>query len=281
MKELDAAPQTGKGGSVLSRKSKDTDYLSISARVRAMENRLVTRERMERMMEARTRRRGGEGPEPSAAMEELARLTDQPCAGRGAGQGPGRGLTGICAAAVPDKRLVDVFQMKYDYHNTKALIKAEAVGADADLPAHGGRAVELAQVKLTDAFRREELRDLQRYLPHGGGARPRRRWPPPRTRSWPTSSWIRPILQEMIGAAKAVGTPFLDRLCAPAGRCGQPALGGARAPGWGRGAIFSPWPWSPAGALRRATAVPDQGQRADRPLSGPGRWRRLPPWVPV
>ena len=30
-------------------KIRDTDYLTISARVRAMENRLVTRERMERM----------------------------------------------------------------------------------------------------------------------------------------------------------------------------------------------------------------------------------------
>ena len=35
-------------------KIKDTDYLTISARIRAMENRLLTRERMERMLEART-----------------------------------------------------------------------------------------------------------------------------------------------------------------------------------------------------------------------------------
>ena len=32
---------------------KDTDYLAISARVHAMENRLLNRERMERMIEAR------------------------------------------------------------------------------------------------------------------------------------------------------------------------------------------------------------------------------------
>ena len=32
---------------------KDTDYLSISARVRAMETRLLTRERLERMVDAR------------------------------------------------------------------------------------------------------------------------------------------------------------------------------------------------------------------------------------
>ena len=35
-------------------KIRDTDYLTISARVRAMENRLVTRERMERKVEARS-----------------------------------------------------------------------------------------------------------------------------------------------------------------------------------------------------------------------------------
>ena len=31
----------------------------------------------------------------------------------------------------PDKELVDVFKLKYDYHNAKAIIKAEAVGTDA------------------------------------------------------------------------------------------------------------------------------------------------------
>ena len=31
---------------------KDTDYLSVSARVRAMENRLLTRDRMDRMIDA-------------------------------------------------------------------------------------------------------------------------------------------------------------------------------------------------------------------------------------
>ena len=31
----------------------------------------------------------------------------------------------------PDKAIVDVFRMKYDYHNAKSVIKAEAMGADA------------------------------------------------------------------------------------------------------------------------------------------------------
>ena len=35
-------------------KIRDTDYLTISARVRAMENRLVTRERMEQILDAKS-----------------------------------------------------------------------------------------------------------------------------------------------------------------------------------------------------------------------------------
>ena len=31
----------------------------------------------------------------------------------------------------PDRELVDVFKLKYDYHNAKAIIKAEAMGSDA------------------------------------------------------------------------------------------------------------------------------------------------------
>ena len=35
-------------------KLKDTDFLYISTRLRSMENRMLSRERMERMLEART-----------------------------------------------------------------------------------------------------------------------------------------------------------------------------------------------------------------------------------
>ena len=38
----------------MTKKIKDTDYLAVSARVRAMENSLLTRDRMEQVLEART-----------------------------------------------------------------------------------------------------------------------------------------------------------------------------------------------------------------------------------
>ena len=43
----------------MAKRIKDTDYLVISARIRAMENGLLTRERMEQILEARERRRAG------------------------------------------------------------------------------------------------------------------------------------------------------------------------------------------------------------------------------
>jgi len=120
-----------------------------------MENRLVTRERMERMVEARS---DDEAVKVLAecGYEELPALTN-------------RGLDELLSAAraalyrelggaVPDKRLVELFQMKYDYHNAKALVKGAAVGADADrLLMEGGR-WSAAQVK--EAFQRDSLREF-------------------------------------------------------------------------------------------------------------------------
>ena len=136
-------------------KLKDTEYLSISARVRAMENRLLTRERMERMVEARSDEDAakvllecgyGELPTltPGALDELLAKA-------RGA-------VFADLRASVPDPGLLDVFQMKYDYHNAKVLIKAEAMGNDgARLLMDGGR---YPRDKLADGYRRDDLRDL-------------------------------------------------------------------------------------------------------------------------
>ena len=136
-------------------KIKDTDYLTISARIRAMETRLLTRERMERMLDARTDEEAakvlvecGYGELPALTH---AGLDEMLSAARGA-------LYKELKGAVPHRRLLEVFQMKYDYHNAKTLIKAAAVGTEADrLLMEGGRWTA-AQIK--DAFQRDSLRDF-------------------------------------------------------------------------------------------------------------------------
>ena len=191
-------------------KIRDTDYLTISARVRAMENRLVTRERMERMVEARS---DDEAVKVLAecGYEELPALTnrglDELLSAARAAPDPGPEGLPIVGGAVPDKRLVELFQMKYDYHNAKALVKGAAVGADADrLLMEGGR-WSAAQVK--EAFQRDSLREftdpfrravVQARETLNGGNDPQ------------LADFVldRAYFAEMAETARAVGSPFLE-----------------------------------------------------------------------
>ena len=131
----------------MSHRKKDTDYLAISARIRAMENKLLTRERMDRMIEAR------DGAE---AMKLLAEC----------GYDDASGFDGALAQAraevfkdmeqgAPDPRLVEVFQIKYDYHNAKTIIKAQAMGSDPERLLLAGGRYDPAQ--LWDGWKREAL----------------------------------------------------------------------------------------------------------------------------
>lgn len=116
---------------------KDTDYLVISTRIHAMETRLLTREQMERMIDAKDdqealkvleecgytlpTRPGAAGVEQMLAWEREAVFQD-------------------LDSAAPDRNLVSVFRLKYDYHNAKVLLKSKARGSDPErLLLSGGR----------------------------------------------------------------------------------------------------------------------------------------------
>ena len=111
---------------------KDTDYLSVSARLRAMENRLIDREKTQRMLEAQTDEEARKvltecGYADQIPLEEALRRRRAE-------------LYGELKKAVPDVRLVELFQIKYDYHNIKAILKAWSRGIAADdLLLEGGR----------------------------------------------------------------------------------------------------------------------------------------------
>ena len=128
---------------------KDTDYLAISTRIHAMETRLLTRERMERMIEAK------DHSDALKVLEECGyQLGD-------------RGLEAMLAqtrsalfkdirSSVPEGALVEVFQLKYDYHNAKTLIKAQAMGSDPErLMLSGGR---YDPRDLLEGWNRDDLR---------------------------------------------------------------------------------------------------------------------------
>lgn len=108
-------------------KIKDTDYLALSSRIKAMETRLLSQSRMEQILEARSDEEAakllqecGYGELTSDRPEELDRVL---AASREA-------MLADLSAAAPDPRYIEIFKMKYDYHNAKVLLKAQARGVD-------------------------------------------------------------------------------------------------------------------------------------------------------
>ena len=135
--------------------NKKEDYLFLSALLRAREAKMLTRERAERMLDAASYGEAAKmltdcgykdysdlsvkeveralNERRSADFEEMARMT-------------------------PNKLLVDVFRMKYDYHNAKTLIKSEAEGIDrTDLMSEAGR---IPPETLKTAFQEDRYTDI-------------------------------------------------------------------------------------------------------------------------
>ena len=111
----------------MAKKIKDTDYLVISARIKAMETGLLTRERMEQVLEARSNEEAVKilqecgypelDPTDPEAMDAALSAVRQET------------LSDLSDGA-PDARYIELFKLKYDYHNIKALLKAEAMDTD-------------------------------------------------------------------------------------------------------------------------------------------------------
>ena len=108
---------------------KDTDYLVISARIKAMETGLLTADRMEQLLAVHS-------------DEEVSRIL-QECGYPAFSAGSQSEMDAALSAAreeiltdlgdtAPDPRYLDVFKLKYDYHNAKAILKAQAMGAEPD-----------------------------------------------------------------------------------------------------------------------------------------------------
>lgn len=143
----------------MAKKIKDTDYLVISARIKAMESGLLTRERMEQLLDARS-------------DEEVAKVL-QDCGYPELDAADPEAMDAALAAAreatlsdladgAPDHRYIDVFKLKYDYHNTKAILKAEAMDTD---PGH--MLMDMGRVsaaELREAMRSGELDNLPPLL---------------------------------------------------------------------------------------------------------------------
>ncbi|HCP14882.1 MAG TPA: V-type ATP synthase subunit C [Peptococcaceae bacterium] len=104
---------------------KDTDYLYASARIKALEKNLLTRDRMERMCEARSME------DAFKVLTECGwpEITSTDMSAVEAALAHRRSETfALIQSVAPDKRIPAVFLMKYDYHNLKTLLKSEVTG---------------------------------------------------------------------------------------------------------------------------------------------------------
>lgn len=133
-------------------KTRPYDELFLATRVKSLETRLLDRGRMERMLEA-----GSE----EAALEVLLEC------GYPSLPAPVLGEIEACLAQqrqavledlaifASEHAVVDLFRLRYDYHNLKVLLKGEALGLDpAPLLLPGGR---FAPERLTECLRSGEL----------------------------------------------------------------------------------------------------------------------------
>ena len=122
----------------LRKKIDEYDYLYLSARIHALENKLLTRERIERMLSARTAEEAAKVLSECGYGDFPAVLT--PSAIEAALDGARQAVFADLRREAPDPAMVDVFCIKYDYHNMKVLIKGEATGQDpAPLLLEAGR----------------------------------------------------------------------------------------------------------------------------------------------
>ena len=113
----------------MANKIKDTDYLAISARIKAMETGLLTRERMEQVLDARTDEEAVKLLQECGYPELDARNPEAMDAALSAAREAT--LSDVLDGA-PDPRYIDIFKLKYDYHNIKAVLKAAAMNVSPD-----------------------------------------------------------------------------------------------------------------------------------------------------
>lgn len=108
-------------------KVKDTDYLFLSTRVRALENNLLTHERMMRMLDAPNADDSAkillECGYPEMVPLDVNTIHDTLAEER-------QKAFDDLVDFLPDPVILDVFKAKYDYHNVKVILKSEAMHTD-------------------------------------------------------------------------------------------------------------------------------------------------------
>lgn len=133
------------------KKTKDTDFLYATMRIRALERFLLNHEQIERMLEAKSVEDTvkvivecgyDEFPYDSLPQIENALSRER------------TRVYMLLRSFVPVREIVDTFQIKYDYHNVKVILKSEAMLVDGSRLLIG--AGRFSPSVLTDAIQKSD-----------------------------------------------------------------------------------------------------------------------------
>ena len=147
----------------MTKRRKDTDYLFLSARIRAMERRLLTAQRLEQLLTA---------PSVEACAQLLsewgyAPVHDEPSL-QAALSAQREAVFADVSRFMPEAEVLDVFRLKYDYHNIKTLLKAPQ---DAERLLIDAGTVPAETMRKKPADMAAAADEAQRVLAETGSAR--------------------------------------------------------------------------------------------------------------
>ena len=183
---------------------KDTAYLSVSTQIRSMENTLLTRDRLEQALEARS-------------VEEALKVV-QECGYSGLHSAESSTIDEAILAAreslerelrdsLPDRRILDLLKLKHDYHNLKTLLKARLARIEVR-----HILVDLGRVS-PEALRRALEEEDYSLLPHtlaAAAVEAREILDTTRDGQLMDVFLDRCYYREMVDLAREMGSPFLE-----------------------------------------------------------------------
>ncbi len=197
---------------------RDTDYAAVSAALHAREAKLLTQAMAERMIDAATPEESyktllecGYAPLERCTLENVEHALSQ----------ARRELYREVSVLAPDKRIVELFQVKYDYHNAKLALKSKRSGEDVsrlamDCGRFDAQKVLRGETSAVSAAMSRAMAQAESEAGHSGDLR------------MAELLLDRACYEEMSALASETGSTFLKDYVALPDRRGQPAYARAR-----------------------------------------------------
>lgn len=138
---------------------KDTEYIYISSRIKALETKMLSKQDFEKMAYASSLDEAARvltdkgwkpfAPQDSMSLEESIQAHRQE-------------TMDLLYKYSPDKTIIDVFRLKYDYSNLKALVKSQISGINPENAMLTGGMI--APDSMTNLFKTNQLKSADEHI---------------------------------------------------------------------------------------------------------------------